>query len=505
MKYNLTDEQLLEHIPRDLYQAYTKANAYPSTQHQETDHKEVSSDNRRSANYRYGDATYKVITYEEALALINEDPHNVEYIRGIKDGELVEYEYQGNKYYPLYANSTRPVSYEKPNGDIVTKKNIRYITNPKIWLKLLDKIYWTDEYDHQLTQDEIAARQEKSQITAFGQFTPTSDLQYNRFRPLDHYTKNIKAIRRDTPDTGSHRTSGRYKYSTASGNHMEFSDETRKVVRLDQDTHDLVAKYEELYGLKSETFIQMNAARKALKKLERDRDDFDDQEYEQLFNAYNSNYKQYLSDYQDIALDLSRVKTQLDKYYESAGNEFVKKYSNVIAQLQEALSKCEDLKKHIDDLASKAVDSLTTSSMKAGWRSPEGDLIDTIKQLSTEVTNLISQLQELQKDAKEIDSDTDELTVDKSSEIEAKLSEITEKTAALNAVKRQLFNLYNNVYKKAHKEMADIEAAVNALKPTLAAKKAAKAAKAGQAVLDPAIADIIKFEDDVEETESATA
>ena len=491
----INEAALNENIPRDLLTAYEKSRAYDSSEHPATDHTIINSRNRRTARYRYGNATYRVLSVEEALRLIAENPHNVEYIRGIKDGELVEYEYQSgsNKYYALYGNPDRPVSYTKPNGEEVTKRNIRYITNPKIWLPLLDKIYWTDEYQYPISDEEQEERQNRLRTVGVATFNPVADDSYNQFRPAAHMQKNVKVLRPTTPDTGYHRSEPSYnKYFRDAQGSLTGDTADTTSLHLDEPTRQAFDNYTMSLDLRAQSIKKYTQYRKALKKLERDRDDYDEEEYQELYAKWTAAEKSALQTHQNIALQCSRAESILKKYYNSTQEECAQKFAKVVAELEKALKNCERLKTRIDDLKAKAVNALQLSDLELNYNAPERAILNSIKDMQSQITRLINDLQNLETRAKELDHEEDSVAT----EITGKIAEIQEHQRSVDALKRALFATYSAKYKDLHQQMLDIEVAVNKLKPTRAAKKAAKAAAAGKAVLDPEIAGIIRFEDE---------
>lgn len=487
----ITEDILNENIPRDLLAAYRKCDKYSSANHADSDHDQVKSDARRIVKYRYGNATYREISADEALALIRQDPQNVHYIRGIRDGDLVEYEWRGgSKFYNVYGNPNKEVPYIKRDGTHDVKRNIRYITNPAQWIPLLDKIYWTDEYDYPISDEEQGERHRRDDKVASMTYNPVTDDNFNQFRPFDHMARNTKAIRSRTPDTGKHRQYNDSRYDMEGRIDPDDSVRGNVYVQLDPETRRVLTEFNDLKELASIKFNRYSNYRKALKKLERDRDDFDADEYQEMHSEWTEKVKIALQEYQDVMLKKSRLETILKKYSASASDEFMNKFTRVVYQLQQALKNCENLKARIDKLKAKAIDQINTSDIDANYGSDEKALIDRIANIKAEILALIKRLKELEPNATNLNTDVD------TNNVEAALIEIQTKQQDLDALKKELFKIYSAKYKELHKQMAEIEVIVNGLKPTRAARKAAKAKAAGQAVLDPDIAGIIQFEDE---------
>lgn len=499
--------QIVESIPRDLYNAYHSKELmrYESEEHPTSKHSAVSPAQRRGGvTYDYGKATYKVISVDDALALIRQDPHNVEKLRGIKDGELVEYEYRDGKYYNLYANPNRAVSYTKPNGEVVTKRNIRYITNPKIWLPLLDKIYVTNEYDYPISPEDLAAKQNKSKNLSFvSKFEPLQDNEYSQFDPFKHLANNAQIITRLDADTGRHQRSADSFQS--SGTVYIPGYDTSMYINLSPAARATLDAYSEAERTKERTFNTYSNLRGALKKLHRDKDDYDDEEFAELLQKWETREAEAKAAYEQAALTFSRARTNLRKYSESVGNEFSLKFAATLAKISKALKQCVGLQKAIDTLKSKAAEELdikdinsVTSELEPSFRLQHPDeyqtvktLADTIKSTSKELADLISELEELKASTQQIDTDTSAISAAE----DEKLAQIAQRLAEVNRIKKALLEYQKQYYDKLHGKMDQIEVLMNELKPGRAARKARAKAAAGQAVLDPQLTDIIQFED----------
>lgn len=502
-------EELNENIPRDLLLAYQRAARYESREHPKTDHNNIGYDRRRRVPYRYGDAEYRKITPEEALRLIQQDPHNVEKIRGIRDGDLVEYEYKEGKFYALYANPNKEVIYHKPNGAEVRKKNIRYIANPKTWIPLLDTIYYTDEYDHPITDDEIQRRVDSEEISATSSYEPRIDPQFDRFKPMTHFSRRAKAIGKAHPDTGDHRYM-KNRYSDSG--YVEFDttvpgSEKRVYMRLTPEADRLVSEYKELLTRKNDKFSEYSHVRKALKKLQRDQEDYDADEYQELLAKWTEKQKECLDSYNSYALQLSRVMSKLNKYKVSSKESFNHKFGTVLNKLEDALVRCTELKNRIDKISVTAANKLQDprdfdDGDDYANRQSVNRLITRCRDLNASITNLLTDLEKAKARIDEIDVDSDEKAAVEA-DIAAIISTYETANSELETIQADLLAKYLKRFKELNDQMNAIEDAVNAVKPTRAARKAAKAQAAGQAVLDPAIAGIIQFVDDQETEQSA--
>ena len=95
--------------------------------------------------------------------MVKRDKESVVNLRVLYHGTLVEFEVRRNdRIYPIYGpgGSDDPVTITNPDGSSREYPNLRYLPFNKM-LDIADKIYVTDEYDHPISAEKAASREEK--------------------------------------------------------------------------------------------------------------------------------------------------------------------------------------------------------------------------------------------------------------------------------------------------------------------------------------------------------
>lgn len=194
---NVTNEELLdEKLPKDLEKIYKASNnrVTPKRSGSETARqaeirlfgnplsREHHTDFhfRRGVEFDYENAEYKELSKEEATRFVKEHPDKIDQLRLIINNELVEYWYRKDKkaFYCLYGNTNNPVYVDGKEYN-----NVRFLS-PANAIKIAEKIYWTDEYDHPLnneTSPEIIARRNNNNkiINRLAINDPNTIMNYN--------------------------------------------------------------------------------------------------------------------------------------------------------------------------------------------------------------------------------------------------------------------------------------------------------------------------------------
>lgn len=95
--------------------------------------------------------------------MVKRDRESVVNLRILYQGTLVEFEVRSNNsIYAIYGpgGTDNPVTITNPDGTSREYKNLRFIPFNKM-LDIADKIYLTDEYDHPISDEKNASREEK--------------------------------------------------------------------------------------------------------------------------------------------------------------------------------------------------------------------------------------------------------------------------------------------------------------------------------------------------------
>ncbi len=158
-KESLDEDLLDENLPRDLALAYKNIGSYADLPNSQMHYLPGSSERRRYSRYDYKNSTYREITPQEASSLLSHSRGNAKYLRFLKNGRLIQFENNlPGEVHPIYgANVT--ITYTDRNGDRKTKSAKSCTMNQIV--NNVDKIYYTDEYDHPLSQEKQDSRSDK--------------------------------------------------------------------------------------------------------------------------------------------------------------------------------------------------------------------------------------------------------------------------------------------------------------------------------------------------------
>lgn len=426
------DEAFLdENIPRDLVNLYRNTQANSSHKNPNTEHNEIGSTyNRRFSKYDYGKAKYKVISPEEAIRMVKNNKEEIQNLRIILKGNLVEYEVRNNgSIYAIY-RSLEPITL----GGI-DYKNVGYAP----WIKVIqaaEKIYWTDEYDKIIPQEKWQDRFDRNNQIRFFEPLRPGDSGYDQHRPYDNFLYGKSHVVQEIPDTGAHQ---RY-------------DERKKLY----DAYDL--------------------ARRAVKKLESEKDLYDEEEYKLIRDRLENIKKQALKDYND-ALEAHRIKnTRKIKEIPLSVYKFNQKIKDYASNIQTALAHAYNLKKRLQDLSTSVA--------------PEIDIGSTHYQLKYKLKKAVD---DLENDAKRIGDQfiTDgEVKDDSNNDLNS--NELQNLLADLEDYRKKEVDNHLAAVSNLEQEIKKTEELIASLRPRTAAKKANIAA-ANKKEMDAELSDIIDF------------
>lgn len=412
-----------ENIPADLLKAYKQSSVYPSQKRPGDSHREITDNNyaRRTMKYDYGKANYDPISAEEAFRMVKADNNQVENLRVIFNGELVEYEVRNNgSIYPIYRSP------DEVTIDGKVYKNVGYV-NWKTILKHADKIYLTDEYSKKLSADAQEKRRQKDIPRYLYKGKVLHDSDYDPHRPHQNFISGERIIRKAIPDTGDH---GRY-------------------------------------GVKKEAYLEYDLARKALKKLEREKNTYTDAEYDELRSQLEQNKQTALNKYENTVKTLRAIADRDIKEIPARVADFNNKIFDYTKAVEDALARSHSLKTTLDKLLTQTANT--------------GDLYG-IQRLRKSLLNTI---QAMLKDKYVLNNAAD--TIDDKT-----------KTGILSSLNDLI--RYKEEYIQGHlsqieliqNRLKEVESELARYRPNVAAKKARNLA-ANTKELDKELADIIDF------------
>lgn len=446
-----------ENLPRDLAAAYKSSTAYDSQRNPLTQHREINNNKRRRyVKYDYGKSSYEPITPDAAIQLVKDNKYNIQKLRIIYDGELVEFEVRDNGgIYSIYGNTSKEVVV-----DDKTYKNIRYVPWRKV-LQNADKIYLTDEYDHLIYDDPATQvrRDNNSEIIRLGSIPHKDTPGFDPHKPFN----NFKLSEIELPqqfDSGAHDIDRRYR-DFASKDLQQFIEAIKEMKTL---------------------YTGYDLARRYLKKLISEKDDYEEDDYERLLTKANNAVQDRLTAYNVIAKKVSNLKSKIVTNVDTTTASINRKIQEYLRKLQDLLDKGYSLKQQFDDLLVRNVNKDLDSDYEGKrLRKQIEQNLKSIKQVQKELEDMRDE------NASETPNDPPAI-LDLAARVDADLNRLDE-------IKNMYINRQLKKFKEIEDELAQIDRDLAILKPKAAARKAAKAAKNRTPELDPALADIVQFTD----------
>lgn len=425
------DEAFLdENIPRDLVNLYRTTNSYSSHKNPDTKHNEISPTYRRFSTYDYGKAKYKVISPEEAIRMVKNNKEEIQNLRIIFEGNLVEYEVRNNgSIYAIY-RSLAPITLRG-----TYYKNVGYAPWKQV-IQAAEKIYWTDEYDKIISQEKRQDRANRNREIRFFEPLRPGDSGYNPHTPYDNFMYGKYHSVQEISDTGAHR----------------WCDE-RKIL---YNAYDL--------------------ARKAVRKLESEKDLYDEEEYNLIRDRLENIKKQALKEYND-ALEVHRIKnTRKIKEIPLSVYKFNQKIKDYTRKIQIALTHAYNLKKRLQEL-------LTSVAPETDYGNTHSNLKYTLKKA----------IDDLENDAKRVGDQfiTDgEVKADSNNDLSP--NELQNLLSDLEDYRKKEIDKHLTAISNIEQEIKKAEETIAALRPRAATKKANIAA-ANKKEMDAELDDIIDF------------
>ena len=424
---DINEDFLDENIPRDLLALYRRSAPYPSQRNPSTMHGELRSADRRSKAYDYGKAEYRVISADDAIQRVKNNKEEVQNLRIIFNNNLVEYEVRDNgSIYAIYRSGDRVVLNDK------IYKNVGYAPWQQV-IRAAEKIYWRDEYSRKLSPEKLAQRSEKSsQRVIYKGLTP-EDPGYDPHAPYKNLTKGSTIVRHAVPDTGDHKK----------------DDQTKALFKALYTEYDL--------------------ARKALKKLEAEKDAYDEEEYAELKAKFEEIKKDSLKQYNDVLAKKRIHDTKKIKEISLETHKFNQRLAEYTRAIEAALTRSYELKKRLDKM-------LVTTANNAG-----------------EIKNNLSRLrQRLNATISNLNADNDELEQSEAEAENANAEELRDLLNQINEYKANYVNTHLTALGAIDKELKDIEETIATYRPNTTARKARKLAAQTKEMSDDVL-NVIEF------------
>ena len=533
-------EYLNENIPPDLAKAYSYSKAaergiqnHPDSAHIQIARSPIGKNNRTQFKYDYANSTYTPITSEEAKELVKQDRNNLENLRIIIDGKLIEYEIRsGGRLYQTYyitdldtSRLAEPLLDKEHNPTSDSRYAVR-LSDVNNLLDIADKIYLTDEYDHLITSETPDPNPHHKVRIPNPEFDPEnpdkapeflyqSDTIQNRrlknkikYQPLQVYTpkddpifrphsmknmyKSLADFRSGQHDTGSHTLDSKRTVDA----HKDWEDSFR-----DEFSENVENYYNQLEWSKK-TFANYDHIRRKLKSVEQNKDLFpNEKEYNDIIKNLNNQkdelYSQYLEYKRNIRGYKDRIILTVDDDILAIHNSLYEK----IKLISDNLSELYTVNNMIKELKSSKLSDYSKNDPE--FKKLNQDLNDCkyeIEQKNKELENIQIEISRLENQLAELRQN---LVTS-----EGELTPTIEKLAGLFD---EFNTLSDKLDKVRFKEIADLEnkakeleAKIDAYTPKLAAKKEKERIRNAPKPMDSTLDNIVQFDEVPNDAESTS-
>lgn len=531
----ITEEILDEKIPSDLARAYKNSRPaeYGIQSHPRSNHTKIGGDYRRAVDYDYEKATYEEISKQEAIDYLglsvnvlpdrNEDGkivakvrttdregfnQKISNLRFIIDNKVIEYEVRsGNTLYLAYWMDI-PQSYftDYPlfKGKYGETRDCRYgnkYSDIYTIIQISDKIYKTDEYEHEIT-DETPTGKKIKVLRKDSNGNPVLDDEGNLIYDLVDDTIVAKRARnksfsylrtlkgKDEPEYAIHKPSQNLKTKIIPNELDTGAHDIRRIASGSWELQNQLSDYINAVTDSKKAFKEFDYIRRYVKKIESEREYFEDEaEYNELLQKLNARkdelYNVYLqckkvekSQKQKLILNISKISEEVNKNFVSNIEKLEKILTGVynISQKQAELT-----------LSIVTNDSPEVNELQARIKKQEEAINaekENIRQLEEKKNDLLRSLDLIKQKIEEGSMSIEEAST-KLNQIVSQMDQVS-KEALENKFKR---------IDELKAEQESLQAELEELAPTSTAQRKSRAAKNKEKELDSDLSDIVVFVD----------
>lgn len=490
---NVANEEIKldEKIPRDLANIYRNADTRTpnsiNIDRQIVNRRNINK--RRRSPYDFENATYEVISAEEAVNRIRNNKRDASKIRAIYGKGLFELELRvNNKVYPIII----PYSMEQRTG--LTVDQIRHkaqsMTGLQQILSSADKIYWTDEYEHLIGDDSPIAQKRKQNSNAISKIhLPNNAAERDLVRYNDSAIHNVHVTNNpDAETTVNVAGDDYYQFNSTFPDDLKYwgpqsvldtgDHQPSSRVTIYSTSH-ISNNYMNALSAKNDAYRNYNLNRRALNTLMKNRELYDDdveymERYDEIsaqtkdaYDIYKSEYDRFIMAKKNLLTYSSEKMKKLDTLYRKALMR--------ITILENILEKKEaDLKKLYDDLKAargkSIADDPSYKAFEVNIKTLEHivaitkDDIDDKKRRIEEYKQKIAELEKaLASNEENLAANTQELETQRNSlndVAEAVAEKLSDNVDQINANIERLKEWFTSVGakkfdKQKHKELAD--------------------------------------------------
>lgn len=549
LEENMNKEEIIEdiideNIPKDLAIAYKKSNSTgnSSIHHPSPNHQEINRlGSRRSVQYDYKNSNYEQMSKDEAVAYLgitanvtgneetgytvkarvtNRELFNprIGNLRFLINGELTEFDVQEgtNVLKPIYAcyvPDSKFGPYPKfANGSNYTSDISKY-SDFYVLVQISDKIYKTDEYEHRITDTTPTGKKVKL-LRKDSNGDPVRDEEgnlvydivddtiYNR-RNRNNQTNYLYTVKgKDDPSYAIHNLSNNITKKsipnvTDTGSHdPKYAINRYSFTSTSRDEFD---RYANAVIAARKAFKEFDYIRKYIKKVEAEKEYYEEDEYNELINDLNNKKDEYYEAYLEAQKNVKTSKQKLITSVDDITLDFNKRFKDQINRLDNLIKGLYENNKQQSEEVLKVVvtdpeetrrleNRINTQKEQIEYQKRE------VQQLEEKKEELLRKIEQIKQEIINGTSGIDE-AIKKLEELIHERDEFAEK-----AIKQKYDRLA-----QLKEEEESLRNELNALAPKVAANKAARAAKNKEKELDPSLSSIIVFGEEPTNSETQTA
>lgn len=511
-----------ENIPLDLARAYQKSNRAERgiQNHPESKHNEVGDKStrywRKGVKYDYARSNYEEISKDEAKELLRRDRYNIENLRFIIDGYVIEYEIRnGNRLYQTYWMNI-PAELLDDKGLEILDKNGNPTTDSRYAIRygdintiieLADKIYKTDEYEHLITPETKTGKKIKvikKDEEGNPILEPLLDKEGNPVmdkegKPVQQYSYEI------VDDTIFNRRSRGNKFhylKTERGNddsdyvpHQPYFNYFTKYTTVDNpDTgkhgfgglENLSVQARNEYNWKQNSFKRYDYIRSVLNKLEKERDLYDEDEYEELHAKYESAKNTAYTEYLNAVMEFKKVKDKTILVFDEVIQNYHDRMERKLDSLQKYTTRIFNLSNELSSIQLEPAKDYKIDELKNELKVVNTEIENTEKQKAEALAQIEALKEQIERNQISINDGLNKLI-----DLRKSLDQVSDE-----AIKQKFDRI-----KRIEQEIASYKDELAKDFPRRYSKDVGKQSKE----IDPSIQDVIAFGDDeISSSESDT-
>lgn len=401
--------ELDEDLPRDLARAYGSLQTRGNSALDHDVQQGETMKKRRGSEIDFYNSDYEAVDARTAAQRVRENPSSVDHIRAIFNKQLLELDLRNNnKVYPVVMPTGDNILFNRRMIDLGAPDNkitdwVRHKVQSNRGLEAVlgaaDKIYWTDEYDHIITQDSEIARKrmDNDESQADLKRPPNWDIlsteQKNNWLRDSNYVPLVKKVR----DSGTHSGTGTPLDNVRSifGNNYVAQE-----LRWHPDLRSRKA------ALDRYKYLQ-----KTLKKLIANRADYDEDEFELLKDSLEQKVKNAYETFIAINTEAQRIAAHAVTEYDEWAFGVSQRIKDHLASMYEVYEKAaqmdEKLRKLKNDLAKEETKTVQDSEARKAYEKQLADKRSRLEDCQASIESVQENINDLEERMRELQAEID--------------------------------------------------------------------------------------------------